>query len=50
MAFGSLENQDVLDNFDFDSFLQSSNEFDDFDPSGFSLGNPEGVEAGAEGV
>ena len=50
MVFGSLENQDVLDNFDFDSFLQSNDDFNDFDPTGFPLSGPEGVEAGAEGV
>ena len=49
MAFGSLENQDVLDNFDFDSFLQSNDEFNDFDPT-LTFNNPEGVEAGTDVV
>lgn len=48
MDFGGLEGPDVLDNFDFDSFLQSNDEFADFDPT--SLAFPEGVETGAEGA
>lgn len=50
MNFGGLENPDVLDNFDFDSFLQSNDEFPEFDPTGLSFGAPEGVETGAEGA
>ena len=50
MDFGGLEGPDVLDNFDFDSFLQSNDEFADFDPTSLAFGNPEGVETGAEGA
>lgn len=50
MNFGGLENPDVLDNFDFDSFLQSNDEFPEFDPTGLNFGAPEGVETGAEGA
>lgn len=50
IEFGALEGPDVLDNFDFDSFLQSNDEFADFDPSNMAFGNPEGVETGAEGA
>ena len=46
MTFGSL-NDDVLDQFDFDSFLQDSGGHDElnFDPS-MALGAFDGVEAG----
>ena len=50
MDFGTLDGPDVLDNFDFDSFLQSNDEFADFDPTSLAFGNPEGVETGAEGA
>ena len=50
MNFGGLENPDVLDNFDFDSFLQSNDEFPEFDPTGINFGAPEGVETGADGA
>ena len=44
--FASLENPDVLDNFDIDSFLQSGGDKSvDFDPVGFSFANPEGKSA-----
>ena len=51
MDFSGLEGPDVLDNFDFDSFLQSNEDFPDFDPNSLAaFGNPEGVETGAEGA
>ena len=40
-AFRSPENQDVLDSFDFDSFLQSNDEFNDFNPTRFPLDGAE---------
>ena len=43
MAAGSLKNQDVLDNFDFDSFLQSNDDSNDFNlfnsPASSNLGS-----------
>ena len=50
MTFANLENSDVLDNFDFDSFLQNNDDFGEFDTTSFPLGNAEGVETGAEGA
>ena len=49
MAFGGLEGADVLDNFDFDSFLHDDGGFE-FDASNFNMGGGDGVEAGAEGA
>ena len=49
MAFSGLEGGDVLDNFDFDSFLHDDGGFE-FDASHFSLPGGDGVEAGAEGA
>lgn len=47
MAFGDMPGGDVLENFDFDSFLHD-NEYD-FDAAGLTYGNGEGVEAGTDG-
>ena len=46
--FGTDINGDVLENFDFDAFLQdgSTGSFD-FDPTTLSFADPDGVEAGA---
>ena len=50
MGFGGLETGDVLENFDFDSFLHDDSGFD-FDAAGLTFaGNGDGVEAGAEGA
>lgn len=48
MQFNQDLNGDVLENFDFDSFLQSTTgeEFQ-FDASSLPFGAPDGVEAGA---
>lgn len=48
-AFSGLDGGDVLDNFDFDSFLHDDGAFE-FDASNFSMGGGDGVEAGAEGA
>lgn len=48
-AFSGLEGGDVLDNFDFDSFLHDDGGFE-FDASNFNMGGGDGVEAGAEGA
>lgn len=39
-------NDDVLENFDFDSFLQSTEEPFNFDPAAITFANPDTVEAG----
>ena len=44
-----LETTDVLENFDFDSFLHDDNGFD-FDATGLTFSNGDGVEAGTEGA
>ncbi|KAI9764148.1 MAG: hypothetical protein M1835_007639 [Candelina submexicana] len=53
LTFGSLDTGDVLESFDFDSYLTegdaSGGPFN-FDPSSFNLGNPDGVEAGTGDV
>ncbi|KZF24265.1 hypothetical protein L228DRAFT_266612 [Xylona heveae TC161] len=52
LDFSSLDSTDVLESFDFDSFLntddQGGNGAFSFDP-GLGYGNPDGVEAGTEG-
>ncbi|KAL8827485.1 MAG: hypothetical protein Q9191_003161 [Dirinaria sp. TL-2023a] len=47
--FSGLDGGDVLDNFDFDSFLHDDGGFE-FDASNFNMGGGDGVEAGAEGA
>lgn len=49
MQFADMSGGDVLENFDFDSFLHDDNTFD-LDPSTFGFGNGDGVEAGTEGT
>ena len=50
MVFGDPgQGGDVLDNFDFDSFLHDDAGFD-FDPTSLAFPNGDGVEAGAEGA
>ena len=45
-----LDNTDaLLENFDFDSFLHDDNGFD-FDATGLTFPNGDGVEAGTEGA
>jgi len=48
MAFSDNMGGDVLEIFDFDSFLHDNETFD-FDAAGLTYGNGEGVEAGTEG-
>jgi len=48
MNFGDMPSGDVLENFDFDSFLHGDEDFD-FAAAGLTFGNGEGVEAGADG-
>jgi hypothetical protein len=51
MDYGPLDNGDVLENFDFDSFLQSTDDGGfNFDPSTLAFGSGDGVEAGAGDV
>ena len=52
MGYAHLDNGggDVLENFDFDSFLQSTDDGFNFDPSTLGFGNDNGVEAGAGDV
>ncbi len=47
MPFGPIDGSDVLENFDFDSFLHDDSGFD-FDP-GMTFGNGDGVETGVDG-
>ncbi len=48
LNYGSLDNEDVLQNFDFDSFLNEDDQAAyTFDASSLNFGNADGVEAGA---
>ena len=50
MDFGPFENGDVLDNFDFDSFLQDNDDSNDLESANFAQETPQGDGTDADGV